>query len=150
MSVPVMVAALLPSAAMNIGPEGPDSLDFFMPVEGKPLVLDASVMSDTQMELDVASSLKACKSWRTDIFGHISGNVRTFDWNHDSFMDVPQQLKFNVANRWQYAGENGVKVRFGFSALQDAGRGGQKSYDHDTFSIYAPDVPELTRGVRTW
>ena len=77
----------------------------------KPLFLNASVMSDTRMDLNIASSLQTGPSWSTVILGHVSGNVKSFDHNHDGFMDAPEQLQFHLSNRWLYFGQNGVQVR---------------------------------------
>ena len=120
---------------------GQINLEHRKPTDEKPLFLNASVMSDTRMDLNIASSLQMGPSWSTVILGHVSGNVKSFDHNHDGFMDAPEQLQFNLSNRWLYFGQNGVQVRFGFRALQDTRHGGQAGYDHEAFSIYAPERP---------
>ena len=120
---------------------GQINLEHRKPTDEKPLFLNASVMSDTRMDLNVASSLQMGQSWSTVVLGHVSGNAKSFDHNQDGFMDAPEQLQFNLSNRWLYFGQNGVQVRFGFRALQDTRHGGQKGYDHESFSIYAPEEP---------
>lgn len=120
---------------------GQINLEHRKPTDEKPLFLNASVMSDTQMDLNVASSLQMGRKWSTVILGHVSGNAWQGDHNHDGFMDMPEQLQYSLANRWLYLADNGVQVRFGIRALQDARKGGQKGYDHDTYSIEAPSVP---------
>lgn len=101
----------------------------------KPLFLNASVMNDTKADFNVASSLQMGDKWSTVFLGHVSGNFKTFDHNHDGFRDDPEMLQVNVANRWLYYSENGVQVRFGLRALQDNRQGGQDGYDHKTYTL---------------
>lgn len=112
---------------------GQINMEYRKPTDEKPLFLNASVMSDTKLDFNIASSLQLGQKWSTVILGHVSGNVRSFDHNHDSFMDDPMMLQFNLANRWLYLADNGVQVRFGVKALHDTRKGGQEGYDHDTY-----------------
>lgn len=112
---------------------GQINMEYRKPTDEKPLFLNASVMSDTKLDFNIASSLQLGQKWSTVILGHVSGNVRSFDHNHDGFMDNPMMLQFNLANRWLYLADNGVQVRFGVKALHDTRKGGQEGYDHDTY-----------------
>lgn len=120
---------------------GQINLEHRKPTDEKPLFLNASVMSDTKMDFNIASSLQMGPSWSTVILGHVSGNIEAADHNGDGFMDSPRQLQFNLANRWLYYADNGVQVRFGFRAVQDSRKGGQEGYDHETYSIEEPSSP---------
>ena len=120
---------------------GQINLEHRKPTDEKPLFLNASVMSDTKMDFNIASSLQMGPSWSTVILGHVSGNIEAADHNGDGFMDSPRQLQFNLANRWLYYADNGVQMRFGFRAVQDSRKGGQKGYDHETYSIEEPSSP---------
>lgn len=112
---------------------GQINMEYRKPTDEKSLFLNASVMSDTKLDFNIASSLQLGQKWSTVILGHVSGNVRSFDHNHDGFMDDPMMLQFNLANRWLYLADNGVQVRFGVKALHDTRKGGQEGYDHDTY-----------------
>ena len=112
---------------------GQINMEYRKPTDEKPLFLNASVMRDTKLDFNIASSLQLGQKWSTVILGHVSGNVRSFDHNHDGFMDDPMMLQFNLANRWLYLADNGVQVRFGVKALHDTRKGGQEGYDHDTY-----------------
>ena len=120
---------------------GQINLEFRKPSDEKPLFLNAAVMSDTRMDFNIASSLQMGENWSTAILGHVSGNVMSFDHNHDGFMDDPRMLQLNLANRWLYVADNGVQLRFGIRALQDMRRGGQEGYDYRTYSIDEPEEP---------
>ena len=120
---------------------GQINLEHRKPTDEKPLFINAAVMSDTKMDLNVASSLQLNYKWSTVLLGHVSGNIASFDHNHDGFMDDPKMLQFNLANRWLYYADNGVQVRFGVRALQDSRKGGQEGYDHDSFT-FDPDASD--------
>ena len=99
---------------------GQINLEHRKPTDEKPFFVNAAVMSDTKMDLNLASSLQLNQNWSTVILGHVSGNVADFDHNHDGFLDDPKMLQFNLSNRWLYYADNGVQVRFGVRALQDS------------------------------
>ena len=120
---------------------GQINLEHRKPTDEKPFFINAAIMSDTKMDLNVASSLQINHKWSTVLLGHVSGNVASFDHNHDGFMDDPKMLQFNLANRWLYYADNGVQVRFGVRALQDSRKGGQEGYDYDSFT-FAPTVSD--------
>ncbi len=123
---------------------GQINMEHRKPVDEKPLFLNAAVMSDSKMDFNIASALQMGYKWSTIILGHVSGNTKPHDMNHDSFLDDPKILQFNLSNRWLYAADNGVQVQFGVRALQDNRLGGQMLknadgkdmfYDHETYRL---------------
>jgi hypothetical protein len=104
---------------------GQINMEHRKPTDEKPLFINAALMSDTKMDLNVASSLQMGYKWSTVILGHVSGNLQSHDMNQDGFLDEPNMLQFNLANRWLYQADNGVQVRFGVRAIQDNRKGGQ-------------------------
>mgnify|MGYP002519738185 CR=1 FL=1 len=114
------------------------------PTDEKPLFINGAVMSDTKMDLNIASSLQMGYKWSTILLGHVSGNIEPHDMNGDSFLDEPKQLQFNLSNRWLYQADNMMQIRFGVRALQDSRLGGQMLegenghllYDKNTFSLF--------------
>ena len=119
---------------------GQINTEYRKPTDEKPLFVNLSTMNDTKTDFNIASSLQMGESWSTVILGHVSGNFKTFDHNHDGFRDDPGMLQVNVANRWLYYGPTGVQVRFGLRALQDRRKGGQDGYDHGTYTL-SPESP---------
>ena len=111
------------------------------PTDEKPLFVNASVMSDTKADLNLASSLQLNDQWSTAILGHASGNFYSMDHNKDGFMDDPLQSMFSLSNRWLYYAPDGVQVRFGAKALYHRSRGGemgangQPAYSKDAQSL---------------
>ncbi len=123
---------------------GQINMEHRKPTDEKPLFLNYSAMSDSKMDFNVASSLQLDESWSTVILGHVSGNFATLDHNHDTLLDDPRMLQFNLANRWLYYAPSGVQVRFGVRALRDSRLGGQMLkdsegrkhfYDHDSYKL---------------
>ena len=104
---------------------GQINMEHRKPTDEKPLFINAAVMSDTKMDLNIASSLQMGYKWSTVLLGHVSGNIMPHDMNGDSFLDEPEMLQFNLSNRWLYQADNGVQVRFGVRAIQDRRHGGQ-------------------------
>ena len=124
---------------------GQINMEHRKPTDEKPLFINGAVMSDTKMDLNVASSLQMGYKWSTVILAHVSGNVEPHDMNHDSFLDEPQMLQFNLSNRWLYQADNGVQVRFGVRALQDSRLGGQMLHDENGNRLfYNKDTYTLT------
>lgn len=104
---------------------GQINMEHRKPTDEKPLFINGALMSDTKMDLNIASSLQMGYKWSTVILGHVSGNIEAHDMNNDGFLDEPKMLQFNLANRWLYQADNGVQVRFGVRAIQDRRDGGQ-------------------------
>ena len=104
---------------------GQINMEHRKPTDEKPLFLNAALMSDAKVDFNVASSIQMGYKWSTAILGHVSGNLKTHDTNGDGFMDEPNMLQFNLANRWLYMADNGTQVRFGVRAIQDSRLGGQ-------------------------
>ena len=129
---------------------GQINMEHRKPTDEKPLFLNAAVMSDTKVDFNIASSLQMGYKWSTIILGHVSGNIEPHDMNNDTFLDEPQMLQFNLANRWLYQADNGMQIRFGVRALQDSRLGGQMLknadgenvfYDKDTYQpLYSGKV----------
>ena len=123
---------------------GQINMEHRKPTDEKPLFINGAVMSDTKMDLNIASSLQMGYKWSTVILGHVSGNIAPHDMDGDTFLDEPEQLQINLSNRWLYMADNGIQVRFGVRALQDNRLGGQMLtnkegehvfYDKDTYSL---------------
>ncbi len=128
---------------------GQINMEHRKPTDEKPLFINAAVMSDTKMDFNIASSLQMGYKWSTVILGHVSGNIAPHDMNHDSFLDDPKMLQFNLANRWLYQADNGVQVRFGVRALQDSRLGGQMLKVDGKDVFYNKDTDILNSDPKT-
>ncbi len=127
---------------------GQINLEHKKPTEEKPLFIQASMMSDTKADLNATSAWRLSPTIHTILLGHVSGNFKTRDMNHDGFRDDPKMLQFNVANRWLYYTPE-LQVRWGVKAVRDRRQGGMDGYDKDRVSAvvsYAA-VPEPVEGT---
>ena len=132
---------------------GQINMEHRKPTDEKPLFINAAVMSDSKMDFNIASSLQMGYNWSTVILGHVSGNLYTHDMNSDGFLDEPMMLQLNLANRWLYQADNGIQVRFGVRALQDARLGGQVLKDADGREViydYKSYTLQNTDNVDPW
>ena len=118
---------------------GQINMEHRKPTDEKPLFINGAVMSDTKMDLNIASSLQMGYKWSTVILGHVSGNIVAHDMDKDGFMDEPKQLQFNLSNRWLYMADKGVQVRFGVRAIQDSRLGGQMLTENGKHVFYNKD-----------
>lgn len=123
---------------------GQINLEYRKPTDEIPLFVNASIMSDSRIDFNIASSLQLDKQghWSTAILGHVCGNFAGFDMNSDGILDDPRQLDINLANRWLYYADSGVQLRFGLSFLRDQRAGGEydpsfnskkPAYNYDTY-----------------
>lgn len=113
---------------------GQINLEHRKPTDEKPLFISLTGMNDTRVNFDIASSLQFGEKWSTVILGHTDGNFKSFDMNHDGFMDDPKTLQFNLSNRWLYYDPR-IQIRFGVMAVQDRRTGGQEGYDRSTYTL---------------
>ena len=107
------------------GITGQINMEHRKPTDEKPLFVNASVMSDTKADLNLASSLQVNDSWSTVILAHASANFLKMDHNRDGFLDDPLQQTYSLSNRWLYYAPDGMQVRFGLKGLRHTSRGGE-------------------------
>jgi len=123
---------------------GQINLEYRKPTDEIPLFVNASIMSDSRIDFNIASSLQLDKQghWSTAILGHVCGNFACFDMNSDGILDDPRQFGLNLANRWLYYADSGVQLRFGFNFFRDQRAGGEydpsfsskkPAYNYDTY-----------------
>lgn len=99
------------------------------PTDEIPLSINFATMADTKTDFNISSSIQLNDDWSTVMLGHVSGNFMAMDDNGDTFIDEPEQLQFNVANRWLYRSAGGKELRFGVKAVHDTRKGGQRDHD---------------------
>lgn len=107
------------------------------PTDEVPFFANASVMSDSKTDLNLASSLQLNEALSTVILAHADANFKTEDMNMDGFADDPRLLQLDFANRWFYYTPE-FQLRWGLGLVADSRRGGQDGYDS---SSYVPGSP---------
>ena len=108
---------------------GQINLEHRKPTDEIPLYAQASVMSDSRTDLNVASALQLddMGKWSTIILGHYDSNFMDMDHNGDTFLDNPRGGMLSLSNRWLYYDPSGLQVRFGVRGIYDSRSGGQIS-----------------------
>lgn len=104
------------------------------PTDEIPFFLSFTGMTDSRMNVDVASSFPVGGKFYSVLLGHVDGNLTSHDMNGDSFVDDPRSLQFSFSNRWLYYTPS-LQVRFGIRALQDHRQGGQPGYDREKYTL---------------
>lgn len=126
---------------------GQINLEHKKPTEEKPLFIQASMMSDTKADFNATSAWRLSPTIYTILLGHVSGNFKTYDMNHDGFRDDPRMLQFNVANRWLYYTPE-LQVRWGVKAVRDRRQGGMDGYDKDRLHSLVTEPVEVAAPAR--
>ena len=93
------------------------------PTDEIPFFFNASMMSDTRLDANLASAFQLSPSLYTIILGHAEANFKDHDMNMDGFLDDPRVRQFSVQNRWLYYHPD-IQIRWGVSAVSDRRRGG--------------------------
>ena len=62
------------------------------------------------------------------LHGSADTDVRKMDHNRDGFRDLPRSAQFNVANKWLYAADNGMQIRWGWKYVEESRLGGMLDY----------------------
>ena len=129
---------------------GQINMEHRKPTDETPLFVQLYGSSDAMFEANVASALQFSPKWSTILLTHVGGTAMSMDMNNDGFRDAPENIQFNVANRWLYYDPSGVQVRFGFRFINEDRLGGQmdatRDREADNYSgIWGSNI--LNRGV---
>lgn len=62
------------------------------------------------------------------LHGSADTDVRKMDHNGDGFRNLPRSAQFNVANKWLYAADNGMQIRWGWKYVEESRLGGMLDY----------------------
>ena len=129
---------------------GQINMEHRKPTDETPLFVQLYGSSDAMFEANVASAIQFSPKWSTILLTHVGGTAMSMDMNNDGFRDAPENIQFNVANRWLYYDPSGVQVRFGFRFINEDRLGGQmdatRDREADNYSgIWGSNI--LNRGV---
>ncbi|MFI3285728.1 MAG: TonB-dependent receptor [Rikenellaceae bacterium] len=137
---------------------GQINLEYRKPTDSEKLFVNLFLNNELRPEVNLSSALPVTKDGRlsTVMLFHASGDtdLHVTDHNGDGFRDMPNVQQYNFANRWLYATENGVQIRWGFRALQEKRLGGDLDYeDSMRGSMYEDNIygsQILNRGVNAF
>ena len=111
---------------------GQINLEHRKPTDEERLFVNLYLDDELRPEANISTAFPVTRNKKlsTILLLHGSGDtdVRKMDHNHDGFRDLPLSNQLNVANRWLYAADNGVQVRWGVKYVQENRLGGMLDY----------------------
>ena len=114
---------------------GQINLEHRKPTDEERLFVNLYLDDELRPEVNLSSAFPVSKNRKLSsvILFHGSGDtdVRKMDHNDDGFRDLPLSNQINVANKWLYAADNGMQVRWGWKVVQENRLGGMLDYKND-------------------
>ena len=109
---------------------GQINLEHRKPTDDERLFVNLYFDDELKPELNLSTALPvtADKKLTTVILAHGSMDTKSYDHNHDGFRDLPETKMAHFANRWLYAADNGLQLRWGFKVTAENRLGGQMGY----------------------
>lgn len=122
---------------------GQINLEYRKPTDSERLFVNLFLNDELRPEINLSSALPVTKDQRlsTVILFHGSSDtdLNLMDHNGDGFRDMPFTSQYNLSNRWLYACENGMQIRWGYRLLQEDRLGGDLDYEESMFSTMYED-----------
>ena len=114
---------------------GQINLEHRKPTDEERLFVNLYLDDELRPEVNLSSAFPVSRDKKLSsiILFHGSGDtdVRKMDHNDDGFRDLPLSNQINVANKWLYAADNGMQVRWGWKFVQENRLGGMLDYKND-------------------
>lgn len=115
---------------------GQINLEHRKPTDEERLFLNVYLDDELRPEVNLSSAFPVTRDKKLSsvILLHGSGDtdVRRMDHNDDGFHDLPISNQVNVANKWLYAADNGMQIRWGWKFVQENRLGGMMDYKNTT------------------
>lgn len=126
---------------INVGMKNPETGE----------ALHVNVYSNTALrnELNIHSTFRVNKRWRSTVLGHAKYANTKFDRNDDSFLDRPLSNTFIVQSQWNYSGPV-LHSELGIGVVSLDTRAGQYSEAFDPNIDFAPDIYTIPYRVHSY
>ncbi|MEG1623092.1 MAG: TonB-dependent receptor [Alistipes sp.] len=134
---------------------GQINLDHRKPTDDERLFVNLYLDDELRPEANISTAIPVTKDKKLStvllLHGSMDTDVRKMDHNEDGFRDLPRADQFNIANKWLYAADNGMQVRWGVKYVRENRLGGMLDYKHSmrdemlTQQIYGSKI--RNRGV---
>ena len=107
---------------------GQINLEYRKPTDSERLFVNLYLDDELRPEANITTAFPVSRDGKLTsiilLHGSADTDVRTMDHNHDGFRDLPRTDQINVANKWLYAADNGMQVRWGWKFVQENRLGG--------------------------
>ena len=114
---------------------GQINLEYRKPTDDERLFLNLYLDDELRPELNLSTAFPVTKDEKLTTILLLHGSTDTdarsmhhMDRNDDGFRDLPKSNQINVANRWLYAADNGMQLRWGWKFVQENRLGGMLHY----------------------
>ncbi len=111
---------------------GQINLEYRKPTDSERLFVNLYLDDELRPEANITTAFPVSRDGKLTsiilLHGSADTDVRTMDHNHDGFRDLPRTDQINVANKWLYAADNGMQVRWGWKFVQENRLGGMLGY----------------------
>ena len=114
---------------------GQINLEHRKPTDDERLFVNLYLDDELRPEANISTAFPVTKDKKLTsillLHGSADTDVRKMDHNHDLFRDLPKADQINVANKWLYAADNGMQIRWGWKFVQENRLGGMLDYKND-------------------
>ncbi|MDE7305667.1 MAG: TonB-dependent receptor [Alistipes sp.] len=111
---------------------GQINLEHRKPTDNERLFVNLYLDDELRPEANISTAFPVSRDKKLSsvilLHGSMDTDVRKMDHNHDHFRDLPKSDQINVANKWLYAADNGMQVRWGWKFVQENRLGGMLNY----------------------
>ena len=135
---------------------GQINLEHRKPTDEERLFVNLYLDDELRPEANVTTAFPVTKDKKLTsiilLHGSADTDVRKMDHNSDGFRDLPLADQINIANKWLYAADNGMQIRWGWKFVQENRLGGMVGYRNtegmrramlDHWSVWNdPEAPE--------
>lgn len=122
---------------------GQINLEYRKPTDSEKLFVNLFLNDELRPEVNISSAQKVTQDGRlsTILMFHASSDtdINVMDHNDDGFRDMPNVSQYNFSNRWLYAADNGVQIRWGYKLLQENRLGGDLNYEESMYDTMYDD-----------
>lgn len=111
---------------------GQINLEHRKPTDEERLFVNLYLDDELRPEANISTAFPVTRNKKLTsiilLHGSMDTDVRKMDHNHDGFRDLPKADQINIANKWLYAADNGMQVRWGWKFVQENRLGGMMDY----------------------
>ncbi len=111
---------------------GQINLEHRKPTDEERLFVNLYLDDELRPETNISTAFPVSRDGKLSsvllLHGSADTDVRKMDHNGDGFRDLPRSAQFNVANKWLYAADNGMQIRWGWKYVEESRLGGMLDY----------------------
>lgn len=111
---------------------GQINLEHRKPTDEERLFVNLYLDDELRPEANISTAFPVSRDGKFSsvllLHGSADTDVRKMDHNGDGFRDLPRTAQFNVANKWLYAADNGMQIRWGWKYVEESRLGGMLDY----------------------